>query len=247
MGALQLGSSGRAVEFLQSRLGVAVDGSFGSGTQDALKAAQTARGLTADGVYGPVTNKALTARSNDAIAQCAQHFGVESAAFGAVVQVEAAGVGFLPDGRPQILLERLYVYRQASPEQRRMLSSNVCAPQPGGYFGGDSEWTRFETVANVLGIDDATQCCSWGLGQIMGANWRAAGASDVADFRTRMVQDESHQLALMAGFIASQGALAQALRSKNWTAFAYHYNGPSYAQNSYDRKLAAAYETLSKV
>jgi hypothetical protein len=246
MGALVLGSSGRAVEFLQSRLGAPVDGKFGQSTQDALKAAQTARGLTVDGVYGPATNRALVARSADAIAACAQHLGVEAAAFGAVVQVETAASGFLDDGRPVILLERLYVYRQATAAQRRQLPSNVCYPDTGGYLGGAREWDRFEQVAAVMGVDDASQCVSWGLGQIMGANWRAAGASNVADFRTRMVQDESHQLALMAGFISSQGALLQALKAKNWQAFAQHYNGAGYAQNRYDQKLAAAYGDLTK-
>lgn len=245
MGALSLGQSGRAVEFLQSRLGVAVDGNFGQSTQDALKAAQTARGLTDDGVYGPITNKALTARSDDAIAACAGHLGVEDAAFAAIVQVETAASGFLDDGRPQILLERLYVYRQATPAQRRLLPASVCAADTGGYLGGVREWDRFEQVAAVLGVDDATQCCSWGLGQIMGANWRAAGAASIADFRTKMVQDESHQLALMAGFIASQGALLQALKAKTWTAVAAHFNGPANIAD-YTERLSRAYASLTK-
>jgi len=28
----------------------------------------------------------------------------------------------------------------------------------------------------------------------------------------------------------------------DWEKFAYHYNGPAYAQNQYDQRLAKAYE-----
>jgi hypothetical protein len=244
VGALTIGSTGRAVGFLQSRLGETVDGVFGPATQSALKTAQAARGLQDDGVYGPVTNSAMTGRTASSIATIAERIGVDTAAFGAVMQVETAGAGFFSDGRPVILLERLYVYRQASPEQRRMLTADVCAPQPGGYLGGLNEWARFERVASVLGVDDAAQCVSWGLGQIMGANWRACGATSVADFRARMVQDEDGQLALMAGFIGANAGMLQALKSLDWASFAYRYNGPEYARNAYDTKLAAAYSRL---
>lgn len=246
MGALTIGSTGRAVQFLQARIGVEVDGSFGPATKTALQAAQRAHGLTDDGVYGRTTNAAMTGRTASAIEQCAQHLGVEPAAFGAVVQVETSGAGFLDDGRPTILLERLYVYRQAAPEQRAQLTPDLCAPQMGGYMGGINEWTRFEAVARVLGVDGATQCCSWGLGQIMGANWRESGAESVADFRARMALAEDHQLALMAGFIGANPRLVAALRELDWAGFAYRYNGPSYAANQYDKKLAAAFTALSK-
>jgi hypothetical protein len=32
-----------------------------------------------------------------------------------------------------------------------------------------------------------------------------------------------------------------ALRARNWPSFARGYNGPAYAQNAYDKKMAAAY------
>jgi putative chitinase len=52
---LKLGSKGPEVQKLQSFLGIGADGSFGPGTEKALKEWQTKSGLTADGIAGPVT------------------------------------------------------------------------------------------------------------------------------------------------------------------------------------------------
>lgn len=52
---LKRGSKGPTVVALQEALGVNADGSFGGGTEKALKAWQEENGLTADGVAGPKT------------------------------------------------------------------------------------------------------------------------------------------------------------------------------------------------
>jgi putative chitinase len=52
---LKRGSSGPLVQKLQAALGVATDGSFGPGTETALKTWQSKNGLSADGVAGPKT------------------------------------------------------------------------------------------------------------------------------------------------------------------------------------------------
>ncbi|MDR3050236.1 MAG: peptidoglycan-binding protein [Oscillospiraceae bacterium] len=68
-GTLRLGSKGEAVRTLQSRLqqlgylAGKVDGSFGTATEVALKAFQTANKLSSDGVAGSATQQALYASS----------------------------------------------------------------------------------------------------------------------------------------------------------------------------------------
>ena len=52
---LKVGSKGNEVKQLQEKLGLTADGSFGPGTDKAVKAWQTANGLTADGLVGPGT------------------------------------------------------------------------------------------------------------------------------------------------------------------------------------------------
>lgn len=56
---LRRGSRGAEVKILQSHLGIASDGSFGPGTENAVRAFQRSRGLTPDGVVGAQTWGAL--------------------------------------------------------------------------------------------------------------------------------------------------------------------------------------------
>ena len=52
---LRKGSRGAQVKKMQDALGIDADGVFGSGTEKAVMAFQTANGLTADGMAGPQT------------------------------------------------------------------------------------------------------------------------------------------------------------------------------------------------
>lgn len=52
---LRVGSRGEEVAALQKALGITADGSFGPGTEKALRAWQQSQGLTPDGVAGPKT------------------------------------------------------------------------------------------------------------------------------------------------------------------------------------------------
>jgi hypothetical protein len=50
----------------------------------------------------------------------------------------------------------------------------------------------------------------------------------------------SGQVKLMLRYCDKAG-LMPAIRARNWAAFARGYNGPAYAKNRYDQKLAVAY------
>lgn len=52
---LKIGSKGDDVKTLQTKLGLTADGSFGSGTSEAVKKWQAANGLAADGIVGDAT------------------------------------------------------------------------------------------------------------------------------------------------------------------------------------------------
>ena len=88
----------------------------------------------------------------------------------------------------------------------------------------------------------AVQAASWSLGQLLGQNCGKAGYSTPQAMVTDFAQGEDELLAAMACFICST-CLAADLRAKRWAGFARGYNGPGYAANRYDTKLAAAYRT----
>ena len=52
---IKIGARGEEVKLLQQKLNVAVDGIFGSITEEAVKAFQKTNGLTVDGIVGPKT------------------------------------------------------------------------------------------------------------------------------------------------------------------------------------------------
>ena len=81
--------------------------------------------------------------------------------------------------------------------------------------------------------------------QIGGFNWKLCGAKDVDEFFILMCRSERDQLDLFANFISSSN-LVKYLKTKDWAAFAYRYNGPSYASRGYHTRLAKAYAKYSK-
>lgn len=56
---LRRGASGKLVKEIQAKVGVVVDGKFGSNTEAAVRAFQRAEGFTPDGIVGPKTWGAL--------------------------------------------------------------------------------------------------------------------------------------------------------------------------------------------
>jgi hypothetical protein len=79
----------------------------------------------------------------------------------------------------------------------------------------------------------------------MGFNYRAAGYANVQSFVAAMQRSEGAQLQAFARFIEANPAMHQALQRHDWAAFARAYNGPGYAQNDYDTKIAAAYRRFA--
>lgn len=170
---------------------------------------------------------------------------VEAAAFRAVIEVEAAGFGFDKAGRPKALFERHHFYRnlKALPEQQAAaVAAGLAYPKWGEKpypKGSDAVYAEI-TRACAINEDAALLSTSWGLGQIMGFNYRMVGRPSVQAMVKEAADAEAGQLRQMAAFIRASG-LQGALATKDWAKFARGYNGPSYAKNAYDAKLAKAY------
>lgn len=181
------------------------------------------------------------ALSSDGLAQASTALGVFSQEIWTVLAVETSGCGFLPDRRPQILYERHIFHRLT---QGRYDDGDISAPTPGGY--GPRGAAQYDRLARAIAKDrdNALQSASWGIGQIMGENFRAAGFAGVEDMVAAMCRSEDQQLSAMASFLIHSG-LNTPLRTHNWTSFARGYNGPNYVINRYDVRLNGEFQKLS--
>ncbi|CAH0532154.1 hypothetical protein UAM5_00037 [Ralstonia phage UAM5] len=192
----------------------------------------------------PQSTKQITP---DDYARAAAALGVPVAAVKAVTDVESNGHGFLSDGRPLILYERHIMRRQliaagraADADSHEASEPNIVNRAPGGYKGGAAEWDRLDAAVHIDRAC-ALESASWGLFQIMGFHWKSLGYESVQAFVNAMYASEGAQLDAFVAFVKANPNLLRALRAKDWPGFARGYNGPGYAANKYDTKLAAAY------
>ncbi|UIP24511.1 N-acetylmuramidase family protein [Acinetobacter towneri] len=173
--------------------------------------------------------------------------GIEVAALKAVIEVECKGSGFNADGTPVILFER-HVFRQrlianskaAIADKAMRERPDLCNKTMGNYGLYSAQHGRLDAAAQYH-RDSALESASWGIGQVMGYHWKALGYPTLQNFINAMYRDEASQLEAMCRFIKVNG-LVNALKNKDWKAFARGYNGPAYARNSYDVKLGNAYK-----
>ncbi|RKG50479.1 DUF3380 domain-containing protein [Acinetobacter cumulans] len=177
----------------------------------------------------------------------AKLLGIETAALRAVIEVECKSSGFNADGTPVILFER-HVMRQRLIANKRDIDlklisverPDLCNKTDGGYGLYSAQHGRLNAAAQYHRAS-ALESASWGIGQVMGYHWQSLGYPSLQAFINAMYKDEASQLEAMCRYIKVNG-LVNALKNKDWKAFARGYNGSAYAKNSYDVKLANAYK-----
>lgn len=178
-------------------------------------------------------------------ARAAKELNVEPAAIRAVAEVEAAGEGFLRDGRPAILYEAHVFHKETSgkhahaKDRRGVALSSPSWNQKLYGATGAAQHDRYED-ARKLDPDAANKACSWGAFQILGQNHKVCGFDTSQEFVDAMWSGASAHLDAFVKFIKAN-KLDAALRAEDWKTFARVYNGPGYAQNAYDKKMASAY------
>lgn len=217
---------------------------------------QKTQGLAADGIVGYRSWEALffnDKKENEKLTEedfvlAAKLLDVETAVLKAVQKVETGGRGgFFAPGKPAILFEGHIFWNQLkkkgiNPEEHITGNEHILYPkwEKGHYTGGMGEYDRLEH-ARKINKEAADASASWGMFQIMGFNYASCGETSIECFVKSMEESECKQLLLSCRFIKQSGMLP-ALQSRNWTEFAKHYNGPAYARNQYDEKLADAYK-----
>ena len=178
----------------------------------------------------------------------AARLGVSVPAVKAVATVESNGGGFLPDGRVKVQYEPHVMYRQlasnfdrARADKELVAHPDLVAKKAGSYQSLDKEDKDMNRAAQLIDRTSALESASWGAFQIMGYRWKTLQYTTLQGF----INDQytaAGQLETFVRFIQADPRLLKALRGKDWAAFARIYNGPNYAANKYDTKLAAAFK-----
>jgi hypothetical protein len=165
----------------------------------------------------------------------------EPRALRAIAVVEAGrGGAFLPTGEPVILFER-HVFHRLTAGKFDSVAPDLSAPtEAAGYGTFKAQHAR---LADAVKLDRiaALKSASWGLFQIMGENHAQAGYPDIQRFVNAMYRSVDDHLRALVVFIRNDDRLVDAIRAKDWTAFARTYNGPAFANSRYDKRIAEAY------
>lgn len=182
----------------------------------------------------------------------------EVRALWAVSKVESGAQGaFLPSGEPVILYERHLFHeltggkfdgaRAAGVDQEFSVLSSA---SPGGHGPVSAQHAKL-AAAQKLDRGAALMSCSWGLYQVLGKNhWLCGfgtrqGDGGLQRFVNAMCRSADDHLRALVVFLRRDDRLVDALRDRDWPAFACAYNGPRYADRGYDQRLADAYGSLT--
>lgn len=165
----------------------------------------------------------------------------------AFLDVEATGSGYDKQRRLKALYEPHKAYQLATGKTRdRLVAAGLAYPNWGEKpYPADS----YPRIISAMAIDEdvAIRATSWGIAQVMGFNYVAAGYNSAHAMLAGFLElGEAEQLEAAVRFIAHEH-LDDDLRQHNWAGFARGYNGPKYAVNNYHLKLAAAYLKWSKI
>ena len=189
--------------------------------------------------------------TDDDIVQAARAHRVSPEAVKAVVYVEtpAPHVGDYLPGMPLILFERHKFYDFTGNFLASVEAPDLAQEKAGGYAKGKT-WQERQAgehakLARARALfegqveEAALKSVSMGLFQIRGFNHALIGQpTPHAMWERYQILDDRLDLEDFFRF-ATSARLMDKLRALDWAAFARGYNGPAYARNAYDVKLAA--------
>lgn len=159
-------------------------------------------------------------------------FGFPLSAVRAFIKVESSGNGFV-NGKITIQFEP-HIFKRYT---KKVINNGV--------EGQTKEWEAFNQAWKI--DPQATMLStSFGMGQIMGFNHKAAGFATVGAMVDAFKTGEHEQVKGMLNFIKSNVNLRTAMKTLDWKKLAYYYNGANYAVNKYDQKLKQWYDYYEK-
>lgn len=187
-------------------------------------------------------------------------FSIDLPSLRAILKVEAGGRAWNPSGTIKMLFEghifgqlTQYKFNRSHPD----ISAGSWSEGRKYYLYGDREYSRLLKAVD-LDRTAALRSASWGLGQIMGFNAEKCGYSGVEDMIQLFLNSEVEQVRGIFKFLEATPyihhqsrrligeSLLDAIRNKDWSSFAYCYNGPRFEEHGYHIKIQKAYEHFLK-
>lgn len=190
----------------------------------------------------------------DSMVKVTEPFGIDPYFTYAVGTVESNNIPFLSNGSPIVRFEKHVFLRQLKKHKAPMSMIDRANKLKGSNFNTlvsamsiEDKIAAMSTVELALELDDycAMMSTSYGIFQIMGFNHKSAGYDTVSSFVEAMGKSEENQIKAFCYFIKNNG-LIPVINKLDFATFARRYNGPNYAQNSYDVKLRKAYNAVKK-
>lgn len=195
----------------------------------------------------------------------APKLGLDPRLVRAVMQAESGQKPFGPDGRVIIRFEphvfarltaekALGLNRRGTRTEARAHGKIVLNPGMTDIYEGrkrkGGQAAEWETLGRARAIDNdlAIKSTSFGLGQIMGSNHKAAGYKTAQEMFDAFASSGTEQVLGMLRLITAVPALTTALKNKNLPAFVAVYNGAAVGtehNNGYVKRMEAAFAKLS--
>lgn len=176
----------------------------------------------------------------------ARELDCETAAVHAVADVESGGrTGFDAKKRPKILFE-VARFRDNTGGRFDKSHPDLSAPYKSKARKASYKKDQWVVIKAAFALDPeaALKSASWGMFQVLGSNFSMGGWTTVYAFVDDMFVSEAQHMRAFLGYCKEAG-LVKYLKDHKWASFAAGYNGPDYASNAYDTKLAAAYDRYS--
>jgi hypothetical protein len=195
--------------------------------------------ITSGNYNGPKSDieiKKLLGNNIELIESFANKYSIDSKKLESFLEVESSSNAF--DGKyPTVRFECLRYNKKVEDKEK------VSCETDKSEFG-NSEDTNKEAFLRALKInrEQSLLQSSFGLGQVMGFNYKLAGYNSVEKYYDAMF-DEEKQIEAFLNFILQNSVILSELKNSDtaWNKVAYNYNGPSYESNNYDVLLEAAY------
>lgn len=167
----------------------------------------------------------------------------------ALVETNARATAAVGSRREPLIRFEGHYFDRLLPEAGRRIArlAGLAHPKAGRIRNPSGQEARWRLLDRASAIDPAAAyaATSWGLGQVMGAHWQRLGFRSALELAAMARASAAGQLTIAARFLKI-GALAERLVSGDAAGFARLYNGPNFAANGYDAKIAVAYRTARR-